>query len=101
MILSLYKDLKEENEYVLSKQILRSGTNPGAMVREAINAESKRDFMHKLKIAQKEVGETQYWLELLLDGDYISKERFNEIYSLSDEIMRMIRSSVITISKNL
>jgi len=71
------------------------------MVREAGNAESKKDFIHKLKIAQKEVGETQYWLELLLDGEYITKEKFKELYSLSDEIMKMIRSSVLTTSKNL
>lgn len=102
LIVALYKDLVEDHrEYVLSKQILRSGTNPGAMVREAANAESKKDFIHKLKIAQKEVGETQYWLELLLDGNYIDKEIFERIYSLSDELMRMIRSSVLTTSKNL
>ncbi len=101
LILALSKELTAQNEFVLSRQILRSGTNPGAMVREAANAESKRDFIHKLKIAQKEVGETQYWLELLLDGDYISKARFDKIYSLSDEIMKMIRSSVLTTMKNL
>ncbi|WP_229374210.1 four helix bundle protein [Fibrella rubiginis] len=54
----------EKNEYTISKQILRSGTNLGAMVREAANAESSVDFIHKLSIAQKETGETQYWLEL-------------------------------------
>jgi len=101
LILKLSKELTAQNEFVLSKQILRSGTNPGAMVREAANAESKRDFIHKLKIAQKEVGETQYWLELLLDGQYIEKEKFRKIYSLSEEIMKMIRSSVLTTSKNL
>ena len=53
----------QKSEYVISKQILKSGTNPGAMVREANNAESGLDFIHKLAIAQKELGETQYWLE--------------------------------------
>jgi len=101
LILALSKELTANNEFVLSRQILRSGTNPGAMVREAANAESKRDFIHKLKIAQKEVGETQYWLELLFDGEYIDKERFDRIHSLSEEIMKMIRSSVMTSKKNL
>ncbi len=60
-IIRLYKYLTEEKkEFVLSKQILRAGTNPGAMVREAANAESGQDFVHKLSIAQKETGETLY-----------------------------------------
>jgi len=101
LILKLSQELTAQKEFVLSRQILRSGTNPGAMVREAANAESKRDFIHKLKIAQKEVGETQYWLELLLDGEYITKERFTEMHSLSEELMKMIRSSVLTTQKNL
>lgn len=65
LIVNLYKYLTiEKKEYVLSKQLLRSGTNPGAMVREAFNGESDKDFIHKLKIGQKEIGETMYWLEL-------------------------------------
>ncbi len=65
-IVKLHKYLKgEKQEYTLSKQILRSGTSPGAMVREAQNAESGKDFIHKLCIAQKEIAETQYWIELL------------------------------------
>ncbi len=71
----------QKNEYVISKQILRSGTNPGAMVREANNAESGLDFIHKLAIAQKELGETQYWLELLFKTEYINEIEFESIYS--------------------
>lgn len=67
-IVRLYRYLIEEKkEYVLSKQILLAGTNPGAMVREALNGESSLDFVHKLGVAQKETGETQYWLELRHD----------------------------------
>lgn len=65
-VVNFYKFLiSEKKEYVLSKQLLRAGTNPGAMVREAFNAESNKDFIHKLSIGQKEIGETIYWLELI------------------------------------
>jgi len=101
LIVVLYKNLvKEQKEYVLSKQLLKSGTSPGAMIREAINAESKKDFVHKIKIAQKEIGETQYWLELLLDVEYLKRKEFDKANSLTTEIMKMIRSSVLTIKKN-
>ena len=100
-IVALYKYLTiEKKEFILSKQILRSGTNPGAMVREANNAESKADFIHKLKIAQKEVGETQYWIELLKDTSYISEKQYTEINSLTIEVMKMIRSSILTIKNS-
>ena len=66
-ILQLSKFLSEDKkEYVLSKQLLRSGTSIGALVRESEHAESKIDFIHKLAIAQKESNETQYWIELLI-----------------------------------
>lgn len=99
-IVELYKFLSnEKKEFVLSKQMLRSGTNPGAMIREAINAESKADFIHKLKIAQKEASETQYWLELLLASDYINADQFNSINNLTIEILKMTTSSILTIKK--
>ena len=101
-VINLYKYLStEKKEYILSKQILRSGTNPGAMVREAANAESGGDFIHKLGIAQKETGETQYWLELLLETKYISETEFKSIYSDADEVMKLLRSSILTKKKNL
>ena len=65
------------------------------MIREASNAESAMDFIHKLGIAQKELSETQYWLELLFRTDFISELEFNSLYKDSDEIMRMIRSSIM------
>jgi four helix bundle protein len=101
-IVNLYKHLStEKKEFVMSKQILRCGTNTGAMVREAANAESSMDFIHKLGIAQKETGETQFWLELLNSTSYLSDSEFNSIYSDTQEIMRLIRSSILTKKKNL
>ena len=75
-IVNLYKTLVSRNEFVISKQILRSGTSVGANIREAKNAESKADFIHKLGISQKEADETLYWLELLQATNYISNEEF-------------------------
>lgn len=92
--------VEEKREFVLSKQLLRSGTNPGAMVREAENAESTQDFIHKLGIAQKEIGETIYWLELLVATEYLSEKEFNSINTDAEELMKIIRSVILTIKKN-
>lgn len=101
-IVRLYNYLaNEKKEYVLSKQILRSGTNPGAMIREAINAESGLDFIHKLSVAQKETGETQYWLELLFETHYLTEQEFQSLYGNTEEIMKLIRSSIKTKRKNI
>jgi four helix bundle protein len=71
-ILKLHRFLVRENkEYILSKQILRSGTSVGANIEEANQAQSKADFIHKLSIALKEVSETNYWLRLLRDGEIL------------------------------
>jgi len=76
-IIKLYKYLIEEKkEFILSKQILRSGTSVGAMVREAEHSESKSDFINKMAIAQKEINETIYWLELLSVTNYITITEF-------------------------
>ena len=100
-IVRLYKHLCEnKKEYVLSKQLLRSGTAVGALVREAQNAESKADFIHKLGIAQKECDETTYWLELLKETDYLTDKEFESINSEATELLKMIRSAIITSKKN-
>ena len=76
-IVKLYQFLNQEKkEYVLSKQLLRSGTAIGALVRESEQAESKLDFIHKLAIAQKEANETDYWLELLFQSEYLNETQF-------------------------
>lgn len=78
---SFYKDLIDnKKEYVLSKQFLRSVTSVGANIREAINAQSKADFIYKLSISQKECDETMYWLELLKETNYITLDEFDSIY---------------------
>lgn len=101
-IVKLYKHLTEtKSEYVLSKQLLRSGTAVGALVREAQNAESKADFIHKLGIAQKECDETVYWIELLKESGYLSESEFNSICNEASELLKMIRSAIITSKKSL
>jgi four helix bundle protein len=101
-VIKLYQYLiKEKQEFIMSKQLLKSGTNPGAMVREAINAESGSDFIHKLSIAQKETGETLYWLELLYKSDYLSEIQYISINADAEEVMKLLRSSILTKKKNL
>ncbi len=100
-IVKLYKYLKENRqEYILSKQLLRSGTSIGAMIREAKNSESKADFQHKLGIAQKECDESIYWFELLCKTDYISENEFSSLRLEANELLRMIRSSILTSKSN-
>jgi len=81
-IIKLYKYLKENKQvYVLSKQVLRSGTSIGANVRESVNAQSRMDFINKLNIALKEANETEYWLELLHESDVLDDKQFESIYN--------------------
>ena len=90
-VVKLYQFLCEQKkEYVLSKQLLRSGTRVGAMVREAEHAETKNDFKHKMGIAQKEITETIYWLELLRETDYLTAEQFESINNDAVEIIKLI-----------
>lgn len=96
-IVKLYKYLViDKKEFVLSKQLLRSGTAIGALIREAQNAESKADFIHKLAIAQKECDESIYWIELLFQTEYLSSAEYENINNDALEILKMIRSAVIT-----
>lgn len=101
-IIKLYKYLCEEKkEFVLSKQILRSGTSVGANVREAEHAESPTDFKHKMSIAQKEINETLYWLELLCATDYISKSHFESLNTDAVEIIKLITTIIKTVKTNI
>jgi four helix bundle protein len=95
-IVQLYKILVEKKEFVLSKQLLRSGTSIGANIHEAIASESKRDFIHKLGIAVKEARETSYWINLLKDGQFISVEQFDKIDKLCNELIRILNSIILT-----
>ena len=99
-IVQLYKFLVEERkEFVLSKQILRSGTSIGANIREAKNAESTNDFLHKLGIARKECDETIYWLELLKETNYIEMGKFLIPFDEADQILKITKSTILTIKQ--
>lgn len=96
-IVKLYQYLStEKREFVLSKQLLRSGTSVGAMVREAEHAESKADFIHKLSIGLKEVNESLYWLELLKDSEYISNIEYNSLNEDATEVLKLLVSIIKT-----
>lgn len=86
----------ERGERVFSKQLLRSGTAIGALVREAEHAESRADFIHKMAIAQKEAGETAYWLELLHGSGIVSGKEFDSIIQDQSEIARLLASIILT-----
>jgi four helix bundle protein len=92
---------QEKKEYVLSKQLLRSGTGIGALVREAEQAESKLDFIHKLAIAQKEANESDYWLELLFQSDYLSQNQFQSLKTDIVEINKILASIIITTKQKI
>lgn len=99
MAINLCRWMQSQEEYIISKQLFRSATSVGANYREGLGSESENDFIHKISVSIKETHESQYWLELLVDGGYISREQFAEIYAVSDELIRMMTSSVITLKK--
>jgi four helix bundle protein len=91
----------EKKEFVMSKQFLRSITSVGANVREAINAQSKLDFIHKLAIAQKECDESLYWIELLRDTNYVEEKDCSDIYQKASEVLKILKSIIISTKQNL
>ena len=91
----------EKKEYVMSKQILRSGTSIGANLRESRNAQSTSDFIHKLNIALKEADETQYWLELLKMSDIITEEYYDTLNQHLSELIAMLISSIKTLKSKV
>lgn len=101
-IVKLYQFIgSEKKEFVLSKQVLRSGTSIGANVEEANQAQSKSDFVHKLSIAQKEAFETDYWLRLLRDSNYLTGKQADSLLEDCREIQKLITSSIKTVKANL
>lgn len=88
--------ITNEKEYVLSKQVLRSGTSIGALVKEAEHAQSKADFINKMNIALKEANETEYWLMLLKDSEYIDEKSFESLHSDISELIKLLASIVKT-----
>lgn len=100
-IIKLYKFLcSEKKEFILSKQVLRSGTAIGALVKEAEHAQSRADFINKMNIALKEANETEYWLMLLKDSGYIDEQSFVSIHTDIVELIKLLVSIVKT-SKQL
>jgi len=97
-IVNLYKYLiSEKKEYIMSKQILRSGTSVGANIAEGVEAQSKKDFISKLSIALKEANETKYWLRLLIASDYINS---NVGGNLKEELLEIIRILTAILKKS-
>lgn len=90
----------EKKEFVISKQILRSGTAIGALIRESEHGETKKDFIHKLTISLKEASETEYWLSILKDTGYITDKLFNSLLVDCKELLRLLTASVKTARKN-
>jgi len=86
----------EKKDFVLSKQILRSGISIGANIHEAVASESKKDFIHKLGLTVKEARETCYWLNLLKDSEYISNVEFTKLNNSCEEIIRILNSIILT-----
>jgi four helix bundle protein len=96
-IVNLYKFLKKQhNEYILSQQLIRSGTSIGAIVREAEHAESIKDFVHKLSIGLKEANESKYWLDLLYITEFITEKMYESLNKDCEELLKLLTASVKT-----
>jgi four helix bundle protein len=89
-IVKLYQQLKDQNEFELARQILRSGTSVGANIEEAIGAQSDKDFFTKITIAYKEARETKYWLRLLTDTGYLTKEKASLLLRDNEELLKLL-----------
>jgi four helix bundle protein len=92
VVFAYQKIVKEKREFVLSKQFLRSGTSIGANVEEAIGAQSKKDFFHKMTIAYKEARETKYWIRIMMDTGYLNQASGKSLLNQIEELLRIIGS---------
>jgi four helix bundle protein len=96
-MVNLYKFLKKEHgEYIISQQLIRSGTSIGALIREAEHAESNKDFIHKLNIGLKEANESKYWLDLLVATDFLTKKMYDSLNNDCEELLKLLIASVKT-----
>jgi four helix bundle protein len=101
-IVNLYKYLiTEKKEFILSKQLVRSGTSIGANIEESIGGQSNKDFIHKLSISYKEARETIYWLKLLKSTDYLSKQEAESLLNDAEEICRILGKIQITMKAKM
>jgi four helix bundle protein len=102
IIIGIYQSLcKEKKEFVLSKQLLRSGTSIGANLMEAEYAISRKDFLAKVYISLKECAETKYWLELLQETDYLDPKNFNTAIAKCEELLKMLTATTKTLKRQL
>lgn len=100
-IVNLHKVLQDRKEYILSKQLLRSGTAIGALLWESEQAQSKADFIHKVNIALKEANESYYWISLLKDTGYMNETEYESLINDCDELIKLTASVVKTSKKNI
>jgi four helix bundle protein len=99
-IIKVSKDIQKSNEFVLSKQLLRSGTAIGALIREAEYAQSKADFVSKLSIALKEANETRYWIDLIKDSSLHEPQGMVVLREKCEELIRVLTASIKTLKKH-
>ncbi len=99
-IISVCRILQDQKDFIISNQLLKSGTSVGANVRESQSAESSKDFIHKLSVALKESKETDYWLHLLRDSELISPHVAEELISQNEEIGKILAKIIITSKRN-
>lgn len=101
-VVKAYKFLcNEQKEFVLSNQLLRSGTSIGANVKEAVRAETKADFVHKMQVALKEASESEYWIELLEQTDYFNDKQARILLEKCREVIRLLTSIIVTAKKSM
>ena len=100
-VIALCNELRAKEEYIMPKQILKSGTSIGANYCEAVCAESPQDFIHKVSISIKEANETYYWLDLLHDSKYLDNERYVQMSNQVEELFKMLNASAITVKQRL
>ena len=100
-IIFLYKKMREQNEFILSKQVIRSGTSIGANVEEAAAGQSRKDFISKMAISSKEARETNYWLRLLRDSQLCEGIDYTDLIKESEEIIKILTSIVKTSQKEI
>jgi four helix bundle protein len=100
-VIELYKHLKAEKEFVISRQILRSATSIGANIEEAGAAQSKRDFIAKMAISSKEARETNYWLRLIIQSKITNYKKLNDLLKSSEELIRLLTSIIKTAQASL
>ncbi len=100
-VIALCNELRAKGEFIMSKQILKSGTSIGANYCEAVCAESPQDFIHKVSISIKEANETSFWLDLLHDSNYVDNERYTQMSNQVEELFKMLNASAITVKQRL